>query len=55
MPGSPTVVGAQPLRLTGMLNQALRLPTEIELDQPSEQEVSGFWIASRSVDPLAAA
>jgi len=34
VPGSPTVVRGPPLRLTGMLNEAPRPPTEIELRPP---------------------
>ena len=34
VPGSPTVVRGPPLRLTGMLNEAPRPPTEIELKPP---------------------
>ena len=34
LPGTPTVVRAPPLRATGMLNEAPRLPTEIELNPP---------------------
>ena len=34
VPGTPTVVRAPPLRATGMLNEAPRPPTEIELSPP---------------------
>jgi len=37
VPGSPTVVRGPPLRFTGMLKEAPRPPTEIELSPPLEK------------------